>query len=138
MTTSAELKPKHAIRRFDIFAEYRKQEQIAKEMPEDEAKGYGIWVAKVVASRHRGGEKADTDGNGSTSMRKPPRELVDGKWRTLGDEPQTDAQFDDEIVDRMGRTFYRRVFAPTIRRARKDGKSYEEIRDAARKGWKPG
>ena len=63
MTATAEMKPKHAIRRFDIFAEYRKQEQIAKEMPEDEAKGYGLWVAKVVASRHRGGEKADSDGN---------------------------------------------------------------------------
>ena len=103
-------------------------------MPEDEAMGYGLWVAKVVASRHSG-DGTSKSGHGSGDDRH--KQLVDSKWRTLGDEPQTDALFDKEIVDRMGRTFYRRVFAPAIRRARKDGKSYEEIRDALRKGWKP-
>lgn len=136
MTATAEMKPKRSIRRFDIFAEYRKQDQQAKEMPEDEAMGYGLWVAKVVASRHFGdGTSRSQDGNGDGDDRR--RQLVDGKWRTLGDEPQTDELFDKEIVDRMGRTFYRRVFAPAIRRARKDGKAYEEIRDTLRKGWKP-
>jgi hypothetical protein len=137
MTATADLKPKRAIRRFDVFAEYRKQDQQAKAMPEDEAMGYGLWVAKVVASRHRGGDKATMHhgSNGDGDDRRQP--LVDGKWHTLDDEPQTDALFDKEIVDRMGRTFYRRVFAPAIRRARTDGKSYEEIRDTLRKGWKP-
>jgi hypothetical protein len=136
MTATADLKPKRAIRRFDVFAEYRKQDQQAKEMPEDEAMGYGLWVAKVVASRHRGDSKTkDRDDGGDHDGRR--KHLVDGKWRTLDDEPQTDELFDHEIVDRMGRTFYRRVFAPAIRRARKDGKSYEDIRDALRKGWKP-
>ena len=37
----------------------------------------------------------------------------------------------------LRRTFYRRVFAPSIRRAREDGKAYEEIRDTIRKPWKP-
>ena len=135
MTATAELKPKRSIRRFDVFAEYRKQDQQAKEMPEDEAMGYGLWVAKVVASRHVGDGKSRSEhGSDSDDHR---RQLVDGKWRTLGDEPQTDELFDKEIVDRMGRAFYRRVFAPAIRRARKDGKSYEEIRDTLRKGWKP-
>jgi hypothetical protein len=133
MTATAELKPKREIRRFDIFAEFRKQEQAAKEMPEDEAMGYGLWVAKVVASRHHGESSSKSSSDNGDAR----RQLVNGKWRTLGDEPQTDAMFDHEIVDRMGRTFYRRVFAPSIRRARKDGKSYEEIRDALRKGWKP-
>jgi hypothetical protein len=98
--------------------------------------GYGLWVAKVVASRHSGDgtSKSGHDGGDGDTRRK---QLVDGKWRTLGDEPQTDELFDKEIVDRMGRTFYRRIFAPAIRRARKDGKSYEDIRDALRKGWKP-
>jgi hypothetical protein len=135
MTATADLKPTRAIRRFDIFAEYRKQDQQAKQLPEDESMGYGLWVAKVVASRHRGASKDHHDGGGSKNGNR--RQLVDGKWYTLGDEPQTDALFDEEIVDRMGRTFYRRVFAPAIRRARKDGKSYEEIRDTLRKGWKP-
>ena len=136
MTTTAELKPKRSIRRFDVFAEYRKQDQEAKEMPEDEAMGYGLWVAKVVASRHFGDGKSRSERNGGDGD-DHRRQLVDGKWHTLGDEPQTDELFDKEIVDRMGRTFYRRVFAPAIRRARKDGKSYEEIRDTLRKGWKP-
>ena len=136
MTATADLKPKREIRRFDIFAEYRKQDQQSKEMPEDEAMGYGLWVAKVVASRHRGGEKSGSDPD-SRDKDGRHRPLVDGKWRTLDDEPQTDALFDKEIVDRMGRTFYRRVFAPSIRRARKAGKAYEEIRDTIRKPWKP-
>jgi hypothetical protein len=90
-----------------------------------------------VASRHRGGDKAKTHqgSNGEGDDRR--NHLVDGTWHTLDDEPQTDALFDKESVERMGRTFYRRVFAPAIRRARKDGKSYEEIRDPLRKGWLP-
>jgi hypothetical protein len=45
------LAPVKAIRRFDVFAEFKRVEQISKGMPEDEAKGFGLWVAKVVASR---------------------------------------------------------------------------------------
>ncbi len=132
MAATARPKPKHAIRRFDVFAEYRKQDKMAKDVPEDEARGYGLWVAKVVASRHHGESKSDHDDDAKSGQRK---QLVDGKWRTLGDEPQTDTLFDEEIVDRMGRTFYRRVFVPAIRRARKSGQSYEEIRDEIRKEW---
>jgi hypothetical protein len=46
--------PQRAIRRFDVFAEYSRQEQEAKGYPEDEAKGYGVWLAKVVAARRLG------------------------------------------------------------------------------------
>ena len=56
--TAADLKPKQSIRRFDVFAEYRKQDQQTKDTPEDEAMGYGLWVAKVVASGHRGESKS--------------------------------------------------------------------------------
>ena len=45
------LKPERPIRRFDVFAEYRKQDEERKGLPEDEAMGYGLWVAKVVAAR---------------------------------------------------------------------------------------
>jgi len=49
------IKPANRIRRFDVFAEYRKQEEQDKGMPADQAKGHGSWVAKVVAARKFGG-----------------------------------------------------------------------------------
>src|SRR5712692_823877 len=47
-------RPNKPIRRLDIFAEYRKQDEQASGMRADEAKGYGLWVAKVVAARKFG------------------------------------------------------------------------------------
>ena len=138
------LKPERPIRRFDVFAEYRKQEEEAKGHPEDEAMGYGLWVAKVVAARRFGGAKSSKSAGakehrGKHDHDERPREhLVDGKWHALDDEAQTDALFEKEVVDRMGRTFYHRVFAPAIADARERGKSYETIRDTIRKNWKPG
>ncbi|MEO2082551.1 MAG: hypothetical protein ABGX12_00820, partial [Desulfurobacteriaceae bacterium] len=46
------LKPQAPIRRFDVFAEWNKIKAV-KELgfPEDEAKAYGLAVAKVVAAR---------------------------------------------------------------------------------------
>jgi hypothetical protein len=46
---SKEASPHQPIRRFDVFAEYTRQERHEKGFPEDQAKGYGIWLAKVVA-----------------------------------------------------------------------------------------
>jgi hypothetical protein len=139
-----ELTPERPIRRFDVFAEYRKQEEEAKGRPEDEAMGYGLWVAKVVAARRFGGAKPKatgtrgTEGDGKRRDEDDGKErLIDGKWHALEGEPQTDALFEKEIVERMGRAFYHRVFAPAIKDARESGKSYESIRDAIRKGWKP-
>jgi hypothetical protein len=54
----------------------------------------------------------------------------------VGGVPQTDATFDNEIVDRMGREFYDEVFHPAILQAYRDGKRYEDIRDTIRKDWK--
>ena len=142
MPESETLKPEHQIRRFDVFAEYRKQEEEQKGQAEDEAMGYGLWVAKVVASRKFGGGKASEhdgrrQGHDGESEAERRKRLVDGKWHTLDGEPQTDARFEKEIVERMGRAFYGRVFAPAIEDARKSGKSYEQIRDSIRKPWKP-
>lgn len=123
--------PDQAIRRFDVFAEYTRLERLAKGHPEDEAKGYGIWLAKVVASRqHRSKE----DGPPSSHPVKPGPEP---RFRSLSDEPQTDAIFDHEIIDRMGEGFYEDVFAPAIKDAKDQGESYEAIRDRIRKAWKP-
>jgi hypothetical protein len=143
MPADTALRPERPIRRFDVFAEYRKQEQEQKGYPEDEAMGYGLWVAKVVAARRFGGgtlkEWAEHKEQESEQDREAARRkrLVDGKWHALDGEPQTDALFEKEIVERMGRRFYQRVFTPAIEDARQSGKSYESIRDAIRKGWNP-
>ncbi|MBV9326828.1 MAG: hypothetical protein JO352_23985 [Chloroflexi bacterium] len=123
-------KPAKAIRRFDVFAEYRKLDAQEDGMPLDEAKGYGLWVAKVVAARKFGREsKQDSD-----ERQRSPKQ---GKWHVLSDEPQTDERFDHEIVDRMGAEFYSQVFAPAVREARAKGETYESMRDRLRRRWKP-
>ena len=133
------MKPERPIRRFDVFAEYRRQEEEARGMPADEAQGYGLWVAKVVAGRRFGGAKSREHGQDGQRRghEAPAGRLVDGKWHALDGEPQTAALFDHEIVRRMGQEFYREAFAPAIRAAREQGKSYESIRDAIRREWKP-
>lgn len=124
--------PQATIRRFDVFAEYTRQDRLAKGDPEDVARGYGIWLAKVVASRRFGKKEEGLDRPPSDRGGKPG-----AKFRSLGDEPQTDKTFDHDIVDRMGREFYDDVFVPAITAARERGERYEEIRDRIRKGWKP-
>ncbi len=130
----ADLKPQAPVRRFDIFAEYNRQKAMREGMRANVARGYGLWLAKVVAARKFGRTKAERE-PGEREAR--PEELVDGKWRTLSGEPQTDTLFDKQIVERMGRTFYRRVFAPAIRAALERGASYESIRDSLRREWTP-
>lgn len=132
-------KPKAAIRRFDVFAEYSKLEAQRDGRPLDAAKGHGIWLAKVVASRRRApavslsrlGERSDR----ADAARGAPD--AEEKFKTLGGEVQDDARFDREIVERMGDAFYREVFAPTLRRHFERGDRYETIRDAVRKEWRP-
>jgi hypothetical protein len=139
---SEELKPRMPVRRFDVFAEYNRLEALEKGMSEEEAAGYGLWVAKVVASgggrgslspkRKKDGDKEEPDeGGGGAAKSKGP------KFRTLGDEEQTDELFEREIVQRMGREFYNTVFSPTIEEAYKKDRGYTAIRDTIRKDWKP-
>lgn len=132
-------KPERSIRRFDVFAEYQRLEGLKDNQPEDVAKGYGIWLAKLVAARRFGsGSKSSAGGSkNKDSDDTASRELVDGKWRTLDDEPQTDALFDKEIIERMGREFYEDVFSPAVEQAFREGKDYKDIRDEIRKDWKP-
>lgn len=138
MSSKRELKPKSGVRRFDVFAEYTRQEREQKGYPEDEAKGYGIWLAKVVAARRFGQQGK---GEGSKARRKLDAaggdEAEEPKFRSVGDELQTDELFDRDIIGRMGARFYDEVFAPAITEARNEGKSYETIRDAIRQDWKP-
>jgi hypothetical protein len=138
MTSSDEqqtaVSPRNTIRRFDVFAEYSRQERLDKGYPEDEAKGYGVWLAKVVAARRFGKSAAPSD-RGKASGKSAPE--PEPKFRSLGDELQTDETFDHDIIDRMGRDFYYDVFVPAIIEARAHGESYEDIRDSIRKPWKP-
>jgi hypothetical protein len=133
------LKPRLPVRRFDVFAEYNRQEAMQKGTPEDEAAGYGLWVAKVVASRRFGASIAPQPPRKGAEKKEEEEkeERPKEKWRTLGDEEQTDELFEKEIVNRMGRDFYYDVFVPAIEQAIKEGKSYQSIRDTIRKEWKP-
>ncbi len=131
--------PKRTIRRFDVFAEVKRLEALAEGRPEDEAKGYGVWLAKVVAGRRFG--RKEGEGNDHRRVRQgedgTPGDQGDTKSRHAGDELQTDETFEREIVERMGSDFYDRVFAPAIREAIERGQKYEAIRDAIRADWKP-
>jgi hypothetical protein len=144
VTEEPDVRPLRPIRRFDVFAETKRLEALAQGEPDDVAKGYGIRIAKIVASRRFGGggpkkarrEKADPAEGGSE---KGSRFRGEGgsRFRTLDDEIQSDETFDREIIDRMGPEFYEVVFQPAIREALAGGRKYEEIRDTIRKDWKP-
>jgi hypothetical protein len=144
VTNETEIRPLQPIRRFDVFAETKRLEALAHGEPDDVAKGYGIRIAKIVASRRFGGsapkntrhEKGDTaDGESEKGSRFGGE--GGSKFRALDGEIQSDETFDREIVDRMGPEFYEVVFEPTIREALAAGRKYEQIRDSIRKDWKP-
>src|ERR687886_1807490 len=119
-----EPKPRAAIRRFDVFAEYKRIEAMEeKHLSAAKAKGYGLWVAKVVAAQKFGRlPKATEKGE------KQKEEKLDRYgWHKLGGVSQTDKLFDKEVVKRMGEDFYRKVFSPAIRKAYAEKKRYVEI-----------
>jgi hypothetical protein len=108
------------------------------------AKGYGIRIAKIVASKRFGGSagKKTHHEKRDASERESPKESrfrgeVGGKFRALDGEIQSDETFDREIVDRMGPEFYEAVFQPSISEAVTAGRKYEQFRDTIRKDWKP-
>src|SRR5215212_8033094 len=144
MTKESEIRPLQPIRRFDVFAETKRLEALAHGEPDDVAKGYGVRIAKIVASKRFGGSTAKKSHHESkdASDREAPagsrfRGEIDGKFRALDGEIQSDETFDREIVDRMGPEFYDAVFQPAIREALAAGRKYEQIRDTIRKNWKP-
>jgi hypothetical protein len=132
--------PTRQIRRFDVFAEYNRQRNLRKGMPDAYAKGEALWVAKVVASRgggvrsrlHHADAAHEAPGASSKDEDRGPERW---SFKTLDGQAQTDALFDNEIVKRMGRTFYEQVFEPAIERAVAEGSRYEDIRDTLRTRW---
>jgi hypothetical protein len=133
------MKPNRPVRRFDVFAEYQRLKALEKEkLPDDQAKGYGIWLAKVVAARKFSKtRKKEGEGKEPGQKKEEREELVDNKWHALEGIPQTDALFDHEIIQRMGEDFYQKVFSPSIEKAYESGKDYMDIRDTIREDWKP-
>lgn len=77
------LHPDRAIRPFDVFAEYTRLERLDKDYPEHEAKGYGIWLAKVVAARKFSSKSGEPKASGKNRPGPEP------KFRSLGDDLQT-------------------------------------------------
>jgi hypothetical protein len=134
------VKPKAPVRRFDVFAEYNRQKALTEGRPEDEAEGYGLWVAKVVASRGFGrglkspvSQKPGANGEHEGSQEHAPKP----KWHSLDGKPQTDEMFYSEVVRRMGEDFYNEVFRPAIEEAVREDRTYTSIRDTIRREWRP-
>jgi hypothetical protein len=140
-TGADEPRPQAPVRRFDVFAEYKRLEAERRGDAPDDAAGYGIWVAKVVAGRRFGRSRAAGDRRSAQpperGRRHAARDERDGEPHELDGEPQTAAVFRREIVERMGQRFYERVFAPAIRAAFEAGERYEAIRDRIRRAWQP-
>lgn len=130
----ADVRPLATVRRFDVFAEYGRLEGMKKGLSAKEAKGYGLWLAKVVAARKFGLLPKREPLSSLEALRPSGRA---GAWHELNGIAQTDALFDQEIVDRMGKDFYRKVFGPAVKDAWKGGTPYDDIRDSIRKGWTP-
>src|SRR5215212_9768711 len=92
-----EIRPLQPIRRFDVFAESKRLEALAHGEPEDVAKGYGIRIAKIVASKRFGGSAAKKTHHESkdASRSEAPagsrfRGEIDRKFRALDGEIQSD------------------------------------------------
>lgn len=122
--------PRAEIRRFDIFAEWnRLKARQHHHLPEPQAQAYGLAVAKVVAGRKFAGPRSQQVSEWRRRARRD--DLSEAWWEHLGSAEE----FTKKIIERMGKTFYQRVFQPALRRAWQEGKKYEQIRDQLRAEW---
>jgi len=88
------------IRRFDIFAIFNKVSK-ENEMDEKHAKGYGIWMARFIAGRRFGAKATKPNGKkGSKTAEKKATGVQ--SWYTLNGKPQTDKEYDNELLKRFG------------------------------------
>ncbi len=105
------LRPRQPIRRFDVFTEYHRLERLRHGMPADEAKGYRLWLAQVVAARKFSKWKGLENLDRQYQQEARAKQYPSSKWRRLSGKEQTDQHFDNGIIERMGRDFYERLFA---------------------------
>lgn len=132
LTPVAELVPRAAIRRFDVFAEFNRLRNEEKGQSPELAMGNALWLAKMVAGR----KFATTPAKKSQYQEALRRGAApSGPYHTLGGVPQTAPRFEREVIERMGPEFYARVFAPAIAAAFAAGETYETIRDTLRAPW---
>ena len=128
--TETERAPRLQIRRFDIFAEWNRLKARTKHnMKADDARAYGLAVAKVVASRSQHG--AAPEQHREMKRRARQDETDDRWWEHLG----SSEEFEKKIIDRMDRDFYTQVFQPAVQQAWDAGQEYEDIRDKLRNEW---
>jgi len=127
------MKPNANIRRFDVFATFNYVKNLHQGMPDAQAKGDAIWLAKVVASRGRGKPKNENKGTGNVRKPGDPAPV----FKSLSGIPQTDEVFDKDIRNRMGAEYFDQVFLPKIREEYLAGRDYKEIRDCPhrKRGW---
>ena len=93
MSQTSQQYPLRPIRRFDVFAETKRLEALEHGEPEDVARGYGVRVAKLVASRRFGGAAKHEGDTGSPRSGPQPtpednrfREIDGSKFRALDGE----------------------------------------------------
>ena len=117
------------VRRFDIFAIYNFVKNVESGMDVAQAKGEAIWLAKVVASGGRRRNKKD----GESKPRKTENNT--SIWKCLGGQPQTDATFDHDIIERLGEGLYNQVLE-RVHAAFYENMDYKTIRDCPHgRGW---
>ena len=128
--TETERAPRLQIRRFDIFAEWNRLKARTKhKMKADDARAYGLAVAKVVAARSQHGTAPEQ--HRELKRRARQDEVDEPWWEHLG----SSEEFEKKIINRMDRDFYTQVFQPAIQQAWDAGQEYEDIRDKLRKEW---
>jgi hypothetical protein len=128
--TETERAPQRPIRRFDIFAEWnRLKARTRYKLKEADARAYGLAVAKVVAARTLHG--APPEQTRELKRRARQDEVDEPWWEHLG----SGAEFEQKLIERMGREFYSEVFQPAIQHAWDAGQRYEDIRDTLRNAW---
>jgi hypothetical protein len=109
---SPRLSPRAEIRRFDVFAEWNRiKARTQPHCSEADARAYGLAVAKVVAARKGAGARPAQRREGKRHTRHEDR--TEAWWEHLG----LAREFEQKIVGRMGKSFYRGVFRPAVRRA---------------------
>jgi hypothetical protein len=128
--SETEQAPRLQIQRFDIFAEWNCLKARRRHtMKEADARAYGLAVAKVVAARTRLGTAPKQT---RELKRRARQEQVDEPWwEHLG----SSQEFEQKIIERMGREFYSQVFQPAIEQAWDAGQRYEDVRDTLRCAW---
>ncbi|HEU5100963.1 MAG TPA: hypothetical protein VFU22_18185 [Roseiflexaceae bacterium] len=128
--TERERAPRLQIRRFDIFAEWNRLKARNRHgMKEIDSRAYGLAVAKVVASRKFHGTAPEQTRELKRQARQ--EEVDEPWWEHLG----SNDEFEQKIIERMGRDFYTQVFQPAIQKAWDARQRYEDIRDTLRSEW---